>query len=88
MIQIAIPVLVAILVFSCSMSPNLDEPTADVNFTYETDTFADSTLLDLRYLNETYAGEHGFIQLKYFTPNPTPIPALHSKTTLPWELYK
>lgn len=32
-------------------------------FVYEEDPFSDDAMLDLRYLNETYAGEHGFIRL-------------------------
>lgn len=32
-------------------------------FTPATDTFSTNALLDLRYLNETVAGEHGFIQM-------------------------
>ena len=32
-------------------------------FTYPTHPATDSCLLDLRYLNEAYAGQHGFIQL-------------------------
>ena len=32
-------------------------------FHYPGDTFSDEALLDLRYLNESYAGEHGFIGL-------------------------
>ena len=45
------------LLCQCSTQP---EPWA---FHYPGDSFTDEALLDLRYLNEAYAGEHGFIGL-------------------------
>jgi len=47
----------AITVVSCQQQP---EPWA---FEYPGDEFTQEALLDLRYLNEDYAGEHGFIGL-------------------------
>ena len=48
------------------------------SFTYPTHPTTDSCLLNLRYLNEPYAGEHGFIQLSddgnsFVHGNGTPI---------------
>ncbi len=45
------------LLCQCTTQP---EPWA---FHYPGDSFTDDALLDLRYLNESYAGEHGFIGL-------------------------
>lgn len=38
-------------------------PQSGWSFTYPGDNFTDDALLDLRYLNEEYAGENGFIKL-------------------------
>lgn len=42
---------------ACKMSPD------PVDFTYPGDDFKEDALLDLRYLNEDFAGQHGFIGL-------------------------
>ncbi len=55
-VQIIILNLVLFLT-SCNMSPG------PVDFTYPEDKFTDEALLDLRYLNEDYAGQNGFIKL-------------------------
>ena len=48
---------VSLLMLSCSKKPQT------FNFDYPDDDFTDDALLDLRYLNEDVAGEHGFIRL-------------------------
>ncbi|HYW95541.1 MAG TPA: hypothetical protein VE870_08145, partial [Bacteroidales bacterium] len=47
----------SLLMFSCSKTPQT------FDFDYPIDNFTDDALLDLRYLNEDVAGEHGFITL-------------------------
>lgn len=42
---------------------NAQDPQQGWNFQYPGDKFTDDAKLDLRYLNENYAGENGFIQL-------------------------
>ncbi|MDF1570988.1 MAG: hypothetical protein P1P82_05165 [Bacteroidales bacterium] len=49
-----------VLFFSGISCTNDPSPWA---FSYPGDAFTDSALLDLRYLNEDYAGQHGFIGL-------------------------
>jgi len=49
--------LVMIFLVSCRPGP------ATWEFIYPGDEFTEDALLDLRYLNESYAGEHGFIGL-------------------------
>lgn len=46
-----------IMLASCDFKQEL------VNFKYPGDDFSSDAVLDLRYLNENYAGEHGFIRL-------------------------
>ncbi len=46
-----------IVIISCNREPETWE------FHYPGDSFTEEALLDLRYLNESYAGEHGFIGL-------------------------
>jgi len=49
--------ILSLTFISCQQQP---EPWA---FEYPGDDFTEEALLDLRYLNEDYAGEHGFIEL-------------------------
>lgn len=47
---------------SSTIATNLVDPAQAWDFVPEPDTFSDDALLDLRYLNETAAGETGFIR--------------------------
>lgn len=49
--------IIAVIINSCGTAP---EPW---DFVYPGDEFTDGAMLDLRYLNESYAGAHGFIGL-------------------------
>lgn len=52
----------ALFIFSAS-SAVFAQNSDTWNFEYPGDNFSDKALLDLRYLNESYAGENGFIRL-------------------------
>ena len=54
----------SILLFLLHISLSVSGQTSKTrNMMYDKDRFSPSALLDLRYLNESYAGEHGFIKL-------------------------
>ncbi|MDA3821332.1 MAG: hypothetical protein PF450_01780 [Bacteroidales bacterium] len=50
--------LLILIIPACSV-----EKQTTWNFEYPGDEFSEAAMLDLRYLNESYAGEHGFIKL-------------------------
>jgi hypothetical protein len=53
----------SVFIFSCTIKEEQSIPDSTTSFSYDKDSFSDSALLDLRGLNEKYAGEHGFIKL-------------------------
>ncbi len=55
--HLLLPVTAVLLLYSCSRTPGTFE------FEYPGDDFTPDAFLDLRYLNEKEAGEHGFIGL-------------------------
>ncbi len=55
--NVLILIIFSFLLYSCSPNPGMFE------FQYPVDHFTDDAFLDLRYLNEDQAGQHGFIGL-------------------------
>ena len=54
---------IALLMMVTHAGLRAQDPQEGWNFVYPGDDFTDDALLDLRYLNEEYAGENGFLQL-------------------------
>ncbi len=69
---------IAVLLVISALKLNAQSPEEGYIFSYPADNFTNNALLDLRYLNETVAGENGFIRLSpdgnsFQTENGKPI---------------
>ncbi|WP_319592473.1 T9SS type A sorting domain-containing protein [uncultured Draconibacterium sp.] len=58
-----ISILTLVFVFILVSNVTAQNPQDGWSFTYDGDNFSDDALLDLRFLNEDFAGENGFIGL-------------------------